>query len=342
MADPRFFTNCGPFTIKDLAKIANAEIGLDSDPEKLIYDVSPLETSDSRSISFLDNSKYNNAFKKSLAGACVVSPKMTHIAPAGMSLLLSSNPYRSYALIAKTFYPEDLRYTGSIHNSAFVDQSAKIGRGCSIGANSVINRDVLLQDNVIIGDGSVISNSVTIGESSNISSNVTLSHCDIGSNCLIHPGVRIGQRGFGFDMSPEGHLDVPQLGRVIIGDNVEIGANSCVDRGAGPDTIVGDGCKIDNLVQIAHNVQIGRGCVIVAQSGIAGSSQLGDFVVVAGQSGINGHINIAKGTQIAARSGVMRDTKPGEKIAGSPAIPIREFFRQVATLSKLTRDNKIK
>jgi len=342
MADPRFFTNYGPYTIKDLAKIAKAEIGLDSDPDKLIYDVSPLETSDSKSISFLDNSKYNNLFKNSKAGACVVSPKMSHIAPAGMSLLLSSNPYRSYALIAKTFYPENTKFVTNIHNSAYIDKSVKIGTGCSVGANSVIKRDVILQDNVFIGDGSVISNSVTVGKSTNVASNVTLSHCDIGSNCVIHPGVRIGQRGFGFDMSQEGHLDVPQLGRVIIGDHVEIGANTCVDRGAGPDTIIGDGCKIDNLVQIAHNVQIGRGCVIVAQSGIAGSSRLDDFVVLAGQSGIIGHINIAKGTQIGARSGVMRDTKPGEKIVGNPAIPIREFFRQIATLSKLTKDNKIK
>jgi UDP-3-O-[3-hydroxymyristoyl] glucosamine N-acyltransferase len=342
MADPRFFTNCGPFKLKDLANIAKAEMGLDSDPEKLIYDVSSLAESNSKSISFLDNFKYNDSFKESKAGACVVSPKMSNDAPSGMSLLLSSKPYRSYALIAKAFYPENISSVESIHDSAFVDVSVIIGLGCCIGANSVINRNVTLQDNVIIGDGTVIGNSVTIGKSSEIGSNVTLSHCDIGSNCLIHPGVRIGQRGFGFDMSAEGHLDVPQLGKVTIGNNVEIGANSCVDRGAGPDTIIGDDCKIDNLVQIAHNVQIGKGCVIVAQVGVAGSSHLGDFVVVAGQSGITGHINIAKGTQIAAQSGVMRDTRPGEKLAGSPAIPIREFFRQTATLSKLTRVKKNK
>jgi UDP-3-O-[3-hydroxymyristoyl] glucosamine N-acyltransferase len=141
-------------------------------------------------------------------------------------------------------------------------------------------------------------------------------------------------------MSPEGHLDVPQLGRVNIGSDVEIGANSCIDRGSGPDTIIGDGCKIDNLVQIGHNVHMGKGCVVVAQGGIAGSAHLEDFVVLAGQSGIAGHLRIAAGTQIAARSGVMRDTEPGAKMAGNPAIPARELFRQLATLAKLTNEKK--
>jgi UDP-3-O-[3-hydroxymyristoyl] glucosamine N-acyltransferase len=150
--------------------------------------------------------------------------------------------------------------------------------------------------------------------------------------------VRIGTRGFGFDMSPEGHLDVPQLGRVKVGNEVEIGANSTIDRGAGPDTVIGDGCKIDNLVQIGHNVRMGQGCVVVAQSGVAGSTELQDFVVLAAQSGVAGHITIATGTQLAARSGIMRNTEPMAKLAGNPAIPAKEFFRQTAVLAKLTKD----
>ena len=312
MADPRFFTNYGPYTIKDLAKIAKAEIGLDSDPDKLIYDVSPLETSDSKSISFLDNSKYNNVFKKSRAGACVVSPKMSHIAPAGMSLLLSSNPYRSYALIAKTFYPENTKFVTNIHNSAYIDKSVKIGTGCSVGANSVIKRDVILQDNVFIGDGSVISNSVTVGKSTNVASNVTLSHCDIGSNCVIHPGVRIGQRGFGFDMSPEGHLDVPQLGRVIIEDYVEIGANTTIDRGSISDTEIHDGVRLDNLIHIAHNVKIGEDTAIAAKTGIAGTTVIGKRCMIGGAVGIVDHLKIVDDVVINATSTVNKDiTKPG-------------------------------
>ncbi len=340
MADPRFFHNHGPIKLGELARIGNAELGPNCDPEKLIHDVAPLDAAGPDDLSFLDNPKYVDAFRISSAGACVVAEKLAGEGPSEMALLISERPYRSYALIARAFYPLTTAAAPTIHPSAVVDPAATIGEGCSIGANAVIAADVVLGDRVRIGAGAVIDAAVSIGADSDIGANASLSHCEIGSRCMLHPGVRIGQRGFGFDMSPEGHLDVPQLGRVIVGNEVEIGANSCIDRGSGPDTIVGDGCKIDNLVQIGHNVHLGKGCVLVAQSGIAGSAHLEDFVVVAGQSGVAGHLRIAAGTQIAARSGVMRDTEPGAKMAGNPAIPARELFRQLATLAKLTKDEK--
>ena len=262
-------------------------------------------------------------------------------APAGMALLLSDRPYRSYALVARAFYPATISQSANHHPSAIIDSAAKIGENCTIGAYAVIAADATLGDRVRVGAGAIIEHAVSVGEETDIGANASLSHCQIGPRCLIHPGVRIGQRGFGFDMSSEGHLDVPQLGRVIIGDDVEIGANSSVDRGSGPDTVVGDGCKIDNLVQIGHNVQLGKGCVIVAQSGVAGSTRLEDFVVVAAQTGISGHLKIAAGTQIAAQSGVMRDTEPGAILAGSPAVPKSQFFRQVAVLAKLAKDKDL-
>ncbi|MBO6783159.1 MAG: UDP-3-O-(3-hydroxymyristoyl)glucosamine N-acyltransferase, partial [Alphaproteobacteria bacterium] len=191
---------------------------------------------------------------------------------------------------------------------------------------------------VTVGAGAVVGRGVSVGDGTSIGANASLSHCDIGARCQIHDGARIGTRGFGFDMSPEGHLDVPQLGRVIVGDEVEIGANSTIDRGSGPDTVIGDGCKIDNLVQIGHNVRMGQGCVVVAQAGVAGSATLQDFVVLAAQSGVGGHLTIAPGTQLAARSGIMRDTEPGAKLAGNPAIPAKEYFRQMAVLAKLAKD----
>ena len=342
MADPRFFNNHGPFKLAALAKIAGAELDPDSDPEQLIHDVAPLETAGPDALSFLDNPKYAEAFRNSTAGACVIAAKLAGDAPKGMALLLSERPYRSYAHIARAFYPGTNAGTSSHHPSALVDASATIGDGCTIGPNAVIAAAVTLGDRVRVGAGTVIEDAVSVGADSDIGANASLSHCEIGTHCLLHPGVRIGQRGFGFDMSPEGHLDVPQLGRVIIGNGVEIGANSCIDRGSGPDTVIGDGCKIDNLVQIGHNVHMGKGCVVVAQSGIAGSAELEDFVVLAGQSGVAGHIRIAAGTQIAARSGAMRDTNPGDKLAGNPAIPAREYFRQLALLAKLTRDRNSK
>lgn len=338
MADPRFYRNHGPFRLEELARIGDAELAPGSDPEVVIRDVAALQSAGADELSFLDNPKYVDAFRASGAGACVVSPKVAEAAPAGMALLLSERPYRAYARIAQAFYPDRASDapTGR-HPTAVVDASAQIGKDCVIAANAVIGADVVLGDRVSVGPGAVIERSVSIGADTIIGASVTLSHCEIGARCLLHPGVRVGQRGFGFDMSPEGHLDVPQLGRVLIGDDVELGANSCVDRGAGPDTVIGDGCKIDNLVQIGHNVRMGKGCVVVAQAGIAGSAELEDFVVLAGQSGIAGHLHIAAGTQIAARSGVMRDTEPGDKMAGNPAMPSREFFRQLAALAKLAK-----
>ena len=337
MADPRFFKNHGPFTLGELARLASAEPGPNFDPELSISDVAPLDTAGPDALSFLDNRKYIETFQNSSAGACVVAPKLAGDAPAGMALLLSDRPYRSYAQIARAFYPGPIFVSPDHHPSAIVDPTAKIGKNCTIGACAVIAADAVLGDRVRVGAGAVIEHAVSVGAETDIGANASLSHCEIGARCLLHPGVRIGQRGFGFDMSPEGHLDVPQLGRVIVGDDVEIGANSSIDRGSGPDTVVGDGCKIDNLVQIGHNVQLGKGCVIVAQSGVAGSTHLEDFVVVAAQTGIAGHLRIAAGTQIAALSGVMRDTEPGAILAGVPAVPKRQFFRQVAILAKLAK-----
>ena len=153
----------------------------------------------------------------------------------------------------------------------------------------------------------------------------------------IFPGVRIGQEGFGFAVDKSGHVRVPQLGRVLIEDDVEIGANTTVDRGAGPDTVIGQGCRIDNLVQIAHNVRIGRGTMIAAQAGIAGSATIGDFVLIGGQVGVLGHLTVGDGVRLVGQSGIIRDIEPGETYAGSPAVPVRQWHRQTAQLARLAK-----
>lgn len=337
MADPRFFVNRGPFDLAELATIGQAEL-LDSSTANLkIADVAPLETAGPADISFLDNRRYVDAFVASTAGACVVAPGHVDRAPPGMALLVTAQPYRAYARIATAFYPEDGAET-EIDPAAHIDSDAVIAEGCAVGAGAVIEHGVRLATGVSVAPTAFVGRGVTIGKDTQIGPGSSLTHCDVGERCRIHPGVRIGQRGFGFHMSPEGHLDVPQLGRVIIGNDVEIGANSTIDRGAGPDTIIGDGCKIDNLVQIGHNVVVGPNCVIVAQAGVAGSTRLEEFVVLGGQTGVAGHLRIASGTQSAAQSGIMRDTVPGVRLAGTPAVPVADFFRQVAFLAKLTKD----
>jgi UDP-3-O-[3-hydroxymyristoyl] glucosamine N-acyltransferase len=253
---------------------------------------------------------------------------MAKRAPEGMALLVSPEPYRAYARIARVFYPEPAAEPG-VHPSACVAASAELAEDVSIGANAVIGEGARIGRAVRIDASAVIGASVEIGEGSVIGANCVLSHCLVGAGVHLHPGVCIGNRGFGFAMGPEGHLDVPQLGRVIIEDNVEIGANSTVDRGAGPDTLIGAGSKIDNLVQIGHNVRLGRGCVLVAQSGVAGSTRLDDFVVLAAQAGVAGHLHVGTGAQIGGQAGVMRNLKPGEKVVGSPAMPVKKFFRLV-------------
>ena len=293
MADPRFFANAGPFPIGELARRCGAELGGGADAAKRITDVAPLDTAGPDHISFLDNRKYVGVFVGSRAGACVVHPAMAPRAPAGMALLIAPDPYRSYAMVARAFYPAPPPDPG-ISPRAQVDPDASLGDGCRVEPGAVIERGAEIGIRCHIGPNAVIGAGVVIGDDCVVGASASVSHALIGDRVTIYAGARVGQDGFGYAMGSESHLKVPQLGRVIIGDDVEIGANSTIDRGAGPDTVIGAGSKIDNLVQIGHNVQIGRGCVIVAQAGISGSTRLDDFVALGGQAGLTGHLKSAR------------------------------------------------
>ncbi|HPD83114.1 MAG: UDP-3-O-(3-hydroxymyristoyl)glucosamine N-acyltransferase [Alphaproteobacteria bacterium] len=336
MADQRFYTKTEPKNLEELASIAGAD--LHGKPDFEVEDVASLDLATGKDISFLDNAKYKDAFKTTKAGACIISYSMAEFAPQGCQLLISKTPYKAYALIAQAFYPANFP-PAKISEAAHIDKSAVIAKGCIIEAGAVIGEGVKLGEGCWIEPNAVIGKNVEIGKNSRIGANASISHTIIGEGTRLYPGVRIGQDGFGFAIDLAGHVKVPQLGRVIIGDHVEIGANSCIDRGAGPDTLIGDGTWIDNCVQIGHNVNIGRGCVIVAQAGIAGSTTLKDYVVIAAQGGVAGHLTIGQGTQIAAQSGIMQDLPAGSKVMGSPAMPIKQHLRQVAYLKKLISRN---
>lgn len=318
MADPRFFKNTGPHRVDDIADVAKCDV--DSVYHHIqLDDVAPLHTAQAGQLTFLDNVKYRQFLENTKAAACIMHPYMVEYAPKGLICLLSEKPYKAYALAAALFYPDHdgNKVEPAIHPSASVAQSATIGQGCIIGAHTVIG------EGVVLGDGC------------HIASNVSISHAIIGSHVRIHNGARVGQEGFGFAIDPQGFVPVPQLGRVIIGDGVNIGANTCIDRGAGPDTIIGDGTYIDNLCQIAHNVKIGRGCILTSQVGISGSTEIADYCVFGGQAGVAGHLKIGQGAQVGAQSGVTKDIEAGEKVMGFPARPIREFWKDMAKLKKL-------
>ena len=334
MADPRFFTCKGPLTLGALAQLAEASLSEGADPAQEIKDVAPIDRAGPDEITFLDNKRYLPALKTTRAAACIIHPNQAQQAPKGLDLLLTEKPYRGYARVAAAFYPEPVPRPG-VHETAVVDPSAEIADSASIGPYCVVEEGARIGEGSSLAAHVVVGRNVTLGKGCRVQPQVTLTHCDIGNGVTLHSGCRIGQRGFGFAMDAAGHEDVPQLGRVIIGDACEIGANVTIDRGAGPDTIIGAGCKIDNLVQMGHNVELGRGCVIVSQAGVAGSSKLGNFVTLAAQAGVAGHLKVGDGAMIAAQSGVMRDIDPGEKVAGAPAMPIKDFFKLVAKWRRL-------
>ncbi|MCK5284434.1 MAG: UDP-3-O-(3-hydroxymyristoyl)glucosamine N-acyltransferase [Alphaproteobacteria bacterium] len=336
MPDPRFFRCVASFTLQQIAELSGSKIASGCDPDFLLEDIAPLDTATERNLSFLDNVKYKEHFAKTRAGACFVSLKYVDIAPKGLQLLISEEPYKAYALAAQAFYPEE-NPKSKISKNSHVHTSAKIAEGCIIEAGAVIADGVELGKGCWVEANAVISQNVIIGNYCRIGANATVSHSIISDYVRLYPGARIGQDGFGFAIDNNGHIKVPQLGRVIIESHVEIGANTTIDRGAGSDTVIGQGTWIDNLVQIAHNVKIGKGCVIVAQVGISGSVVIEDFVVFAGQSAIAGHLTVGSGAKIGAQSGVMRDVPSGETQIGTPSMPAKQFMRQVAALKRLVK-----
>jgi UDP-3-O-[3-hydroxymyristoyl] glucosamine N-acyltransferase len=347
MEHPGFFDRAGPFPLAAVAEAARAHLADGVPADLMIKDVRPLDGAGGGDISFLDNPKYLPQFKATHASACLVAPKFLDQAPRATSCLVTPEPYRAFARTLILFYPDALNpkafaANGGERGSAPVHPSASIETGVTIEPGAVIGPEAEIGRGTVIAAGSVIGHRVHIGRDCYIGPNASVTHALIGNHVTIHAGAAIGQDGFGFAMGKGGHLKVPQIGRAIIQDGVEIGANTTIDRGALRDTTIGEGTKIDNLVQIGHNVVIGRHCVIVAQTGISGSAELGDFVVLGGQVGVVGHVKIGAGAQIAASSNVRGDVPPGVRWGGTPAKPVRLWFRELTLLQRLAERKDLK
>lgn len=340
MTDNRFYIKKPSRSIIDVSNALGCEfiVSRDKKPEDVIISsISAIEKAGIGDLAFLANEKYLAQLENSNASVCIAKSDFSHINP-NISFIISSNPYHAYSQAIKLFYepivPKD-------NGSLAIHPSAKIGVNVSIGYGSVINEGVEIGDNSVIGYNCVIGNGVVIGKNARIEHSVTIEYSIIGDHVVILSGARIGGDGFGFATHMGRHYKIFHIGRVIVGSDVEIGANSTIDRGSLQDTIIKDRVRIDNLVQIAHNVEIGTGSVIVSQVGIAGSSKVGNYCVLGGQVGVAGHLSIADGVQIAGQGGVIQNIKnPGAILGGTPTIPIRDWHKQSIILKKLVKNKE--
>ncbi len=323
-----------------MAAVAAAANATTAGADRLLQGVAPLQSAGPAQVSFLDNIRYKDALEATRAGAVIVRPELEAAVPPGCAAIVTTDPYAAWARVAALFHPP-VPVRPGVHPSAVVSETAVVDPSAEVGPCAVIGDHAEVGARCRIGAGAVIGDAVSMGPDCRIGALASVSHAILGARVYVYSGARVGQEGFGFATTPAGFLTVPQLGRVRLEDDVEIGANSCIDRGSTQDTIIGAGSRIDNLVQIGHNVQLGRCCVVVGQAGISGSTVLGDFVVVAAQAGLTGHLHIGNKARIGAQAGVMADVAAGLDVIGSPAEPVRDFFRGVATLRKLVRKPKV-
>jgi len=340
MADPRFFDNKGPFTLADICARAGISLPESANAQSVIADVASLPSAGGEHLTFFSGSGASPQFSQSRAGFCFIARADTRVAPAGMTLFAVDSVQHAFADVAALFYPDHSQVAWA--QSSAIDPSASLGQNVVLGPGVVIGAEAEIGDNVRIGPNTVIGRGVAIGRNGEIGANVTITHSYIGDDVLILPGAQIGQPGFGFASDRRGHRKIPQLGRVIVQDKVEIGSCTTIDRGALGDTVIGEGTKIDNLVQIGHNNRLGRHDMIVGQVGISGSCELGDFVVLGGQVGLADHVRIGHGARFAARAGVPPGEYDGQDWGGAPPVPVREWRRQLAAVALLAKRRKKK
>ncbi len=342
MTSPTFFDRARGLTVREIAVLTGAEPMSGAALDRRITGVAAIDRALPTDVTFLDKPKYAEQLRASQAGVCLTTDRLAAEAPPHVSVLRAPSPYQAFVAVARTLFGDALRpsslFAGSgVAPGAFVHPTARLENGVTVDPAAVIGPQAEIGSGTVIHAGAVIGPKVRIGRDCAVGSHVSLMHTLMGDRVIVHPGSRIGQDGFGYLMGAAGHTKVPQIGRVIIQDDVEIGANTTIDRGAIRDTVIGEGTKIDNLVQVGHNTQIGRHCVVVARTGISGSVTLGDFVVLAAGAGVKDHVTIGEGAQVAAVSNVYNDVPAGARWGGIRAKPVGEWMREIASLERLAR-----
>lgn len=327
-----------PLNINEINKIVQGE--LVGNTTELIVGPEQLDRANHSHISFIGSTKYIPLWERSKASVAIVNENLTIEPGENRALIKVKNADLAMAKLLEAFNPPSPQFDYDIHPTAVVDKSAKLGDGCMIGAGCYVGKNVVLADGVILYPNVTIMDDTQIGQHTIIwSGTVIRERTEIGSYCIFHTNVSIGADGFGYRPSDDGRglVKIPQIGNVIIGDAVEIGANSCVDRGKFSATIIGDGCKIDNLVQIGHNSIMGRSCIMAGHSGLAGSVTLGDGVIIGGSASIKDHTTLHSGATVGAGSGVVGDVEAGKTVLGYPACDSRDMLRQWVALRKLAK-----
>lgn len=343
MTERDFFKLQSSLTVGQIVSLTGAEPGNGAALDRVISNVAPLDMAGPADVTFIESPKYLDSLTATHAGACLMTERFESKAPRGLIVLRTKEPYRAFIAVQRKLFPGSIRPTSvfgaeGVSPGAIVHSTARLEGGVTIDPCAVVGPAARIGSGTVIGANAVIGPGVQIGRDCAIGAGCSITHSLIGDRVVIHPGCHIGQDGFGYVPGKSGLDKVPQIGRVIIQDDVEIGAGTTVDRGGIRDTFIGEGTKIDNLCQIAHNCNIGRHCIIVAQSGLSGSVTLEDFVVLGGKVGVIDHVTIGKGAKLAASSNVMQNVPAGAQWGGiGPAKPLKQAFREVVTLTRLAR-----
>ena len=333
MIDSSFYKNKGPFSLKEIC--TSIKCDLVGSYDKIIEDLSPIEEASEKTVCFLSDNKYREYLKNIDIGALIV--KKNHVNEIKGNLIISKNPHYDMAMVASLFYP-DSEYPSFTFSS--LDKNEELDKSIKLSFNSFIHKDARIGKNCEIGNNSIIGPGVVLGNNCLVGDNVSIYFSLIGNNVKIYQGVKLGSEGFGFVMNEDRFKKIPQLGRVIIENNVEIGANTTVDRGSIGDTQIGEFSMIDNMVHLGHNVRIGKKCIIAAMTGISGSTSIGDNVMLGGQVGISGHIKIGNNVKVAAKTGIMKDIPDGSVIAGYPSEKIMDWHRNTIIMKNLRKNDK--